>query len=115
MPRSGSPPHPSGRDYRRSYLCCSHFWHRPAVYFFDRSIRAMSGSDIIGIYVARVIEVDELFQALDIAVVEELFLEIADILAVHDRAWSLGRGTLWRCHRHIARRRHLELAVNSRR
>jgi len=75
----------------------------------------MSGSDIIGIYVARVIEVDELFQALDVAVVKELFLEIADILAVHDRAWSLGRGTLWRCHRHIARRRHLELAVNSRR
>src|SRR4029077_20603281 len=61
-----------------------HFWHRPAVYLFDRPIRPMSGSDIVRIYIARVVEVDELLQTFDVAVVKELLLEIAYILAVHD-------------------------------
>ena len=47
--------------------------------------------------VARIVEVDELLQALDVAVVKELLLEV--------RPGRLGGGTLWRCHGHIARRR----------
>src|SRR5437868_4949326 len=82
-----------------------HLGPRPAVYFFDRSIRAMSGSDVECIHVAGVVEVDQLLQALDIAVVKELLLEV--------RPGRLGSGTLWRCHSHIARRRDLELAVDS--
>jgi hypothetical protein len=34
----------------------SHFWHRPAVNFFGRSWRAMSRSDRIRIFVARIVE-----------------------------------------------------------
>src|SRR5438132_6609264 len=67
-----------------------HLGPRPAVYFFDRSFRAVSGSDVKRIYVARVVEVDELLQALDIAIVKELLLEV--------RPGRLGGGTLWRCH-----------------
>src|SRR5438093_3553246 len=48
---------------------------------------------------------DELLQALDVAIVKELLLEV--------RPWRLG-GTTWRRHGHIARRRHLELAVDIR-
>src|SRR5207248_9136031 len=64
-----------------------HLGHRPAVYFFDRSIRAMSGSNVVRKprFVARVVEVDELLQALDVAVVKELLLEI--------RPGRLGGGT----------------------
>src|SRR6266550_5312686 len=82
-----------------------HLWPGPAVYFFDRSIRAVSGSNVERKppFVARVVEVDELLQALDVAVVKELLLEI--------RPGRLGGGTLWRCHSHVARRRHLHHAV----
>src|SRR6266480_4981800 len=82
-----------------------HLGHRPAVYFFDRSIRAMSGSNVERkpLFVARVVEVDELLQALDVAVVKELLLEI--------RPGRLGGGTPRRGHSYIARRRHLHLAV----
>src|SRR6266566_1548388 len=80
-----------------------HLGPRPAVYFFCRSFRAVSGSDVKRIYVACVVEVDELLQALDIAIVKELLLEV--------RPGRLGGGTLWRCHSHIARRRNLHLAV----
>src|SRR6266480_5565691 len=82
-----------------------HLGPRPAVYFFDRSIRAMSGSNVVRKpwFVARVVEVDELLQALDVAIVKELLLEI--------RPGRLGAWALWRCHSHIARRRHLHLAV----
>src|SRR6266849_9471483 len=98
---------------RQSEIACRHvdvvrhLGHRPAVYFFGRSCRAMSGSDIefIGAHVARVVEVDELLQALDVAVVKEFLLEV--------RPRRLGARTLWRCHRHIARRRRLHLAVGS--
>jgi len=45
----------------------------------------------------------ELLQALDIAVVEELFLEI--------RPGRLGGGALWRCHSPIPRRRYLHSSV----
>src|SRR3979490_205046 len=48
----------------------------------------------------------ELLEAFDVAVMKELFLEVR-----FPRA-GFGGGTLWRCHRHIASRGHLELAVN---
>src|SRR5438132_1048831 len=80
-----------------------HLGPRPAVYFFDRSWRAVSGSNVEPKHVARVVEVDELLQALDVAVVKELLLKV--------RPGRLGGGTLWRCHSDIARRRHLHFAV----
>src|ERR1700680_1825192 len=82
-----------------------HLWHGPAIYFFGRSCGAMSGSHRVRILVARIVEVYELLQALDVAVVKEPLLEI--------RAGCFGRGTLRRCHRHVARRRHLHLAVDT--
>ncbi len=82
-----------------------HLGPRPAVDFFGRSCRAMSGSDVKRIYVAGVVKVNELFQALDVAVVKEFLLEV--------RPGRLGARTLWRCHSHIARRRRLHLAVDS--
>src|SRR5260370_1906862 len=75
---------------------------RPAGSFFDSSCWAVSASDVELKHVARVVEVHELLQALDIAVVEELLLEV--------RPRRLGSGTLWRCHGHIARRSHLHFA-----
>ena len=48
---------------------------------------------------------DELLQALDVAIVEELLLEVGP---------GCFGGTTWRRHRHIARGRHLELAVDLR-
>ena len=83
-----------------------YFRHRPAVNFFGRSFRAMSGSDRIGILVARIVEMHELLQALNVAVVKEPLLEV--------RPGGFGGRTLWRCHCHVARRRHLHLAVDSR-
>src|SRR5438132_12384708 len=79
--------------------------HRPAVDFFGCSCRAVSGSNIERIHVARVVEVDELLQALDVAVVKKLLLKV--------RPGRFRGGTLWRCHSHIARRRHLHLAVDT--
>jgi hypothetical protein len=49
--------------------------------------------------------VDELLQALDVAVVKELLLEVGPR--------RLGSGTLWRCHSYITRSDHLPLAVGS--
>src|SRR5580704_17731286 len=49
---------------------------------------------------------DELLQALDVAVVKELLLEIG--------SGRLGGGTLFRSHRHIASCRRLHLAVGRR-
>src|SRR5260370_18159719 len=65
-----------------------HLWHRPAVYFFGRSWRAMSGSDRVRILVARVVEMYELLQALNVAVVKEALLEV--------RNGGFGGGTLRR-------------------
>src|SRR5580700_8333610 len=48
----------------------------------------------------------ELFQALDVAVMKELLLEVRFPGA------SFGGGTLRRCHRHIASCGHLELTVH---
>jgi len=79
--------------------------HRPAVYFFGLSCRAVPRSYREGVYVARIIEVYELLQALDVAVVEELLLEV--------RPWSLGRRTLWWRQGDVARRRRLHLAIRS--
>src|SRR3984893_7120037 len=65
----------------------------------------MSGSDRIRILVARIVEMHELLQALNVAVVKDPLLEV----------WPGGFGgrTLWRCHSHIARTRHLHLAVDT--
>src|SRR3981081_3502325 len=83
-----------------------HLGPGPAVYFFSRSCRAVSRRDVKRKHVARIVEVDELLQALDVAIVEEPLLEVGP--------WCLGGTTWWR-HGHIARRRHLELAVGTRR
>src|ERR1700730_15947565 len=66
----------------------------------------MSGSDRIRILVARIVEMHELLQALNVAVVKEPLLEV----------WPGGFGgrTLWRRHGHLARRRHLHLGVDHR-
>ena len=68
----------------------------------------MSGSNVERKprFVARVVEVDELLQALDVAIVKEPLLKI--------RPGRLGGGTPCRGHSHIARRRHLHLAVGQR-
>lgn len=58
-------------------------------------------------HIARVIEVNKLFEALDVAIVKELFLEV--------RARSLGGGTLRGRHRRISRSRSLHSAVPRRR
>ena len=55
--------------------------------------------------VARVVEVHELLQALDVAIVEELLLEV--------RSWSLRGRTLWWHQGDVARRRRLHLAIRS--
>src|SRR5437667_899724 len=78
----------------------------PAVYFLGRSRRAVSGGDIERIEIARIVEVHELLQALDVPIVEEPLLE--------EGPRRLG-GTPWRCHGCVARRHHLELAVDTRR
>src|ERR1700737_3328888 len=82
-----------------------YFWHRPAVNFFGRSWRAMSGSERIRILVARIVEMHELLQTLNVAVVKEPLLEV----------WPGGFGgrTLRRWHGHVARRSHLHLAADS--
>ena len=46
------------------------FWHRPAIYFFNRSLWTMSGRDRIRILVARIVEMHDLFQALEVAIVK---------------------------------------------
>src|SRR5262249_44177172 len=80
--------------------------HGPTVYFFDRSFRAVPGSNVVFVFVPRVVEVDQLLQALDVAVMKELLLKV--------RPGCFGGRTLrWR-HRHIACRRHLHLAVGTR-
>src|SRR5205807_5092022 len=57
-----------------------------------------------GVHVARVVEVYELFQALDVTIVEELFLEV--------RSRSIGAArALCRYHRHVASRRCLHSTV----
>jgi hypothetical protein len=53
---------------------------RPAVYFFDSSCWAVSGLDRHPIDIPRIVEVHELLQTLDVAVMEELLLEV--------RAWA---------------------------
>jgi len=100
--RSGSPP------YRRRVQIVRDLFHRPAGHPLNRSWRAVSGSDREGkAGVARVVEMYELFQALDVAVVKEPLLEVW----FSDAGFS--GGTLWRCRRHIANCGHLELTVNS--
>ena len=79
------------------------FGHRPAIDFFGLSFRTVSRGDLERVHIARIVEMNELLETLDVAIVEELFLEIG--------SGRLGRRTPRRCHRHIARRRRLHLAV----
>src|SRR6201987_1621397 len=93
---------------RRCVEIVRHLFHRPAGYSLDRSCGAMTRSDRVGIAgIARVVEMHELLQAFDVAVVKERLLEVRLPGA------GFGRGTLLWCHCHIAHRGHLELAVNT--
>src|SRR6266404_3662282 len=65
----------------------------------------MSGGDRVRILVARIVEMYELLQALNVAVVEQTLLEVGP--------GSFGRRTLWRCQRHVARRGCLHLAIDN--
>src|SRR5260370_41811378 len=67
-----------------------HLWHRPAVYFFGGSWRAMSGSDRVRILVARIVEMYELLQALNVAVVKKALLQVR---TAGCRDWKLLRLT----------------------
>src|ERR1700730_17497465 len=93
---------------RRRVEVVRDLFHRPAGHPLNRSWRAVSGSDRVGkTGVARVVKMYELFQALDVAVMKELLLEVRFPGA------SFGGGTLPRCHRDIASCGHLELTVNT--
>src|SRR6266404_5110506 len=50
--------------------------HRPAVHLFHRSRRAVSRRDLEPKHVPRIVEMDELLQALGVAIVKELLLEV---------------------------------------
>src|ERR1700720_2930689 len=81
---------------RRRVEVVRDLFHRPARHPLNRSWRAVSGSDLVGKNgVARVVKMDELFQALDVAVMKELLLEVRLSGA------GLSGGTLRGCHRHI--------------
>src|ERR1700740_1982007 len=75
----------------------------PAIYLFRCSCGALAGFHLHPKVVTRVVEMDELLQALDVAVVEELLLEV--------RAWGFRRGTLRRHKTHVARRHRLHLPI----
>src|SRR4029450_12574548 len=57
-------------------------WPGPAVHFLGRSRRAVSGLDIERKEVGRIVEVQELLQALDVPIVKERLLEVG--------SWRLG-------------------------
>src|ERR1700758_1969668 len=98
---------------RRCVQIVRHFFHRPAGHPLNRPWWAVSGSDRVGkLGVARIVEVHQLLEALDVAVVEEFLLEVRYRLPVRVGQAGLGGGTLRRGHCHIAHRGHLELAVN---
>src|SRR5260370_41293285 len=67
----------------------------------------MSGRDRVGILVARVVEMYDLLQAFEVAVVKEHLLEVG--------SGGFGGGTLCRCQRYVAPFCYLLLAVDSRR
>jgi len=82
--------------------------HRPAGHPLNRPWWAVSGSDRVGkACVPCVIEMYQLLEALDVAVMKEPLLEVRLSRA------GFGGGTLRGCHRHIANRGHLELAINT--
>src|SRR5712672_227891 len=81
--------------------------HRPAIHLFRLSRRAVSRRDVERKHVPRIVEMDELLQALDVAIVKELLLE--------EGPRRLGSKTLRRRHRHMTLRLRLLMAVVSRR
>src|SRR6266446_10401676 len=74
---------------------------RPAGHPFHRSRRAVSRRDgspkSNRKRVARVVEMDELLQAFDVAIVKELLLEVRYRIPVRVELAGLGGRTLWRC------------------
>ncbi len=79
----------------------------PAIHSFGLAHRTVSGCDGEGVHIARVVEVDELLEALYVTVVKELLLEVG--------SRGLGGGALRGCHRHVARRRGLHQPIADRR
>src|ERR1700758_759647 len=79
---------------RRRVEVVRDLFHRPAGHPLNRPWWAVSGSDRVGeTGVTRVVEMYQLFQALDVAVMKELLLEVR-----FPRA-GFGGGALWRGHR----------------
>src|SRR3984885_7737576 len=79
---------------------------RPAVHPFGCSCRAIAAfNGRIPINVARIVEMDQLLQALDVAVVEKLLLEV--------RPWGFGGRALGRRQGHVARCHRLHLTIRS--
>src|SRR5580700_4086897 len=78
----------------RHVLVLRHLRGRPASYPLDGPCRAVSGFHFHAINVPGVIEVNELLEALDVTVVEELLLEVGPR--------RFGGWTLWRRQSHIA-------------
>src|SRR5712664_998688 len=98
---------------RRRVEVVRDLFHRPAGHPLNGSWRAVSGSDVLGkTGVARIVKMYELFQALDVAVMEEFLLEVRYRIPVRVGLAGFGGGTLRRCHCHIASCGHLELTVN---
>src|SRR5258708_29899617 len=64
-----------------------YFRDRPAVNFFGRSWRAMSRTDRIRILVARILEMHELLQTLNGAVIKEPLLEVRPGCLGWRRVW----------------------------
>src|SRR5581483_10587325 len=86
--------------------------HRPAIHLFSCSCRTVTRRNVVGVNVARVVEMHQLLQAFDIAIVEELLLEVRSWLAVRVPLASFGGGTLRRRQSHVARGRRLHLSVS---
>src|ERR1700735_1781893 len=79
---------------------------RPAVHPFGRSCWAIAALDRrIPIHVASIVEMNQLLQALDVAVVEKLLLEV--------RPWGFGGRALGRRQGHVARCHRLHLTIRS--
>src|SRR6201997_3105164 len=71
---------------RRCVEIVRDLFHRPAGYPLNRPWWAVSGSDRVGkLGVARIVEVHQLLEALDVAVVEEFLLEVRYRLS-----WGVG-------------------------
>src|ERR1700733_8273120 len=79
---------------------------RPAIHPFGCSCRAVAAfNGRIPIDVARIVEMDQLLQALNVAIMEKLLLEV--------RPWGFGGRALRRRQAHVARCHSLHLTIRS--